>query len=135
MHRNKLIQWGLLVVFITIMVGLIYHAQDAQIISFVKAASQALPDGDLSVVGKPTLPAAPVDASRQILTMHLPLQCGGPKQMMAPLVLDWRIEIQVVCVAVLAIPQLTMAIPSTLHIRLLSFTGLTCLKTYMSIED
>src|SRR5205809_2969436 len=62
MYRNKLIQWGLLVVFIAIMVGLIYHIQDARFISTVKAASQAMPDGDLSVVSKPTLPAATVDA-------------------------------------------------------------------------
>ncbi len=62
MYRNKLTQWGLLVVFITIAVGLIYNVQDAQFISSVKAASQALPGGDLSVVGKPTLPAATVDA-------------------------------------------------------------------------
>ena len=62
MYRNKLIRWGLLVVFITIAVGLIYNVQDAQFISSVKAASQALPDGDLSVVGKPTLPTATVDA-------------------------------------------------------------------------
>jgi len=62
MYRNKLIRWGLLVVFVAIAVGLTYHIQDAQFISPVKAASQALPDGDLSVVGKPTLPAATVDA-------------------------------------------------------------------------
>lgn len=62
MYRNKLTRWSLLVVFITIAVGLIYNVQDAQFISSVKAASQALPDGDLSVVGKPTLPAATVDA-------------------------------------------------------------------------
>src|SRR5690242_16891349 len=61
MCRNKLIQWSLLVVFIAIVVGLIYHIQDTQIISSVKAASLPMPDGDLSVVGKPTLPAATVD--------------------------------------------------------------------------
>ncbi|HWZ18579.1 MAG TPA: hypothetical protein VNW73_07260 [Ktedonobacteraceae bacterium] len=62
MYRNKLTRWCLLVVFITIAVGLIYNVQYAQFISSVKAASQALPSGDLSVVGKPTLPAATVDA-------------------------------------------------------------------------
>jgi hypothetical protein len=61
MYHNKLTRWGLLIVFITIAVGLIYNVQDAQFISSVKAASQALPDGDLSVVGKPTLPATTVD--------------------------------------------------------------------------
>jgi len=62
MYRNKLIQWGLLVVFIAVVVGLLYHVQDAQFTSSVKAVSLTLPDGDLSVVGKPTLPAATVDA-------------------------------------------------------------------------
>ena len=62
MHRNKLIRWGLLVVFIIIAVGLIYNVQDEQTISTVKAASQSLTDGDLNVVGKPTLPASTVDA-------------------------------------------------------------------------
>ncbi len=62
MYRNKLTRCGLLAVFITIAVGLIYNIQCAQFISSVKAASQALPDGDLSVVGKPTLPAATIDA-------------------------------------------------------------------------
>ena len=62
MYRNKLTRWGLLIVFITIAVGLIYNVQDAHFMSSVKAASQTLPDGDLSVVGKPTLRAATVDA-------------------------------------------------------------------------
>jgi hypothetical protein len=62
MYRNKLIQWGLLVVFIAIVVGLIVHTQDKQLIFSVKAASQSMPDGDLSVVGKPSLPATTVDA-------------------------------------------------------------------------
>jgi hypothetical protein len=62
MYRNKLIQWGLLVVFSAIAVGLIYLSQDRQFIPTTKAASQAMPGGDLSVVGKPTLPAATVDA-------------------------------------------------------------------------
>ena len=61
MYRNTFIQWGLLVVFIAIVVGLNFHTQDARFISSVKAASQRLPDGDLSVVGKPSLPAATVD--------------------------------------------------------------------------
>jgi hypothetical protein len=43
-------------------VGLNFHTQDAQLIFSVKAASQRMPDGDLSVVGKPSLPAATVDA-------------------------------------------------------------------------
>jgi hypothetical protein len=43
-------------------VGLIFQTQEAQFISTVKAASQAMPAGDLSVVGKPSLPAATVDA-------------------------------------------------------------------------
>ena len=61
MYRNKLIQRGLPVVFIAIVVGLSYHIQGTQLISSVKAASQKMPDGDLSVVGKPSLPAATVD--------------------------------------------------------------------------
>jgi hypothetical protein len=61
MYRNTFIQWGLLVVFIAIVVGLNFNTQDARFISSVKAASQRLPDGDLSVVGKPSLPAATVD--------------------------------------------------------------------------
>ena len=62
MYRSKLIQWGLPVVFIAIVLGLNFHTQDAQFLSSVKAASQSMPDGDLSVVGKPSLPAATVDA-------------------------------------------------------------------------
>jgi hypothetical protein len=62
MYRNKLIQWGLLLVFIAVVVGPLYHIQNARFISPVKAASQAISGGDLSVVSKPTLPAATVDA-------------------------------------------------------------------------
>ena len=62
MYRNKLIQWGLLVVFIALLVGLNFHTQDTQLIFSIKAASQRMPTGDLSVVGKPSLPAATVDA-------------------------------------------------------------------------
>ncbi len=62
MYRNKLIQWGLLVVFIALVVGLNFHTQDTQLIFSIKAASQRMPTGDLSVVGKPSLPAATVDA-------------------------------------------------------------------------
>lgn len=62
MYRNKLIRWGLLVVFSAIAAGLIYFSQARQFIPTTKAASQAMPAGDLSVVGKPTLPAATVDA-------------------------------------------------------------------------
>src|SRR5256886_7300233 len=62
MYRNKFIQWGLLVVFIALLVGLNFHTQDTQLIFSIKAASQRMPTGDLSVVGKPSLPAATVDA-------------------------------------------------------------------------
>jgi hypothetical protein len=62
MYRYKLIQWGLIVVFIAIVVGLSFQTQDTQFISTMKAASQVIPAGDLSVVGKPSLPAATVDA-------------------------------------------------------------------------
>src|SRR6266516_4127615 len=62
MYRNKLIQWGLLVVFIALVVGLNFHTLDTQLIFSVKATSQRMPTGDLSVVGKPSLPAATVDA-------------------------------------------------------------------------
>jgi hypothetical protein len=62
MYRNKIIEWGLLVLFIAILFCLIYRIQDTQFNSTVKAASQTMPDEDLSVVGKPTLPAATVDA-------------------------------------------------------------------------
>ena len=61
MYHNKLVQRVLSVVFIAIVVGLSYHIHDTQVISSVKAASQKMPDGDLSVVGKPSLPAATVD--------------------------------------------------------------------------
>src|SRR6266704_1534429 len=62
MYRSKLIQWGLLVVFIALVVGLNFHTQDVRFLSPVKAASQSMPDGDLSVVGEPSLPAVTVDA-------------------------------------------------------------------------
>ena len=62
MCSNKLVRQGLLVVFIAIVVGLSYHIHDTQLVSSVKAASQKMPDGDLSVVGKPSLPAATVNA-------------------------------------------------------------------------
>ena len=61
-YRNKSILFSSTVVFIAIVVGLIFQTQEAQFISTVKAASQAMPAGDLSVVGKPSLPAATVDA-------------------------------------------------------------------------
>src|SRR5438876_7461271 len=62
MYRSKLIPWSLAVVFIDIVLRLNFRTQDAQFLSSVKAASQSMPDGDLSVVGKPSLPAAAVDA-------------------------------------------------------------------------
>ncbi len=62
MYRYKLIQWGLIVVFIAIVIGLSFQTRDAQFISTMKAASQVIPAGDLSVIGKPSLPAATVDA-------------------------------------------------------------------------
>src|SRR6266571_1982995 len=62
MYRSKLIQWGLLVVFIALVFGLNFHTQDVRFLSPVKAASQSMPDGDLSVVGEPSLPAVTVDA-------------------------------------------------------------------------
>ncbi|HYX50495.1 MAG TPA: hypothetical protein VE843_12170, partial [Ktedonobacteraceae bacterium] len=62
MYHNKLTQWGFLVITITVVViGLSYHLQDAQFITTAKATSQIMPDSDLSVVGKPSLPAATVD--------------------------------------------------------------------------
>jgi hypothetical protein len=61
-YRNKSILFSSTVVFIAIVFGLIFQTQEAQFISTVKAASQAMPAGDLSVVGKPSLPAATVDA-------------------------------------------------------------------------
>jgi hypothetical protein len=60
--RDKLILFSSLVVFIAMMVGLIFQIQDAQFSSTAKASSQAAHAGDLSVVGKPSLPAATVDA-------------------------------------------------------------------------
>ncbi len=62
MYRSKLIQWGLLVVFIALVFGLNFHTQDVRFLSPVKAASQSMPDGDLSVVGEPSLSAVTVDA-------------------------------------------------------------------------
>ncbi len=61
MYHNKLIQVGLTSIFIAMAVGLFFHAPGAQNISSVKAASQSMPAGDLSVVGQPSLPAATVD--------------------------------------------------------------------------
>ncbi|HEX6108388.1 MAG TPA: hypothetical protein VFZ02_03160 [Ktedonobacteraceae bacterium] len=61
-YRNKSILFSSTVVFIAIVVGLIFQTQEAQFISTVKAASQTMLAGDLSVVGKPSLPAATVDA-------------------------------------------------------------------------
>ena len=58
MYRYKLIQWGLIVVFIAIVIGLSFQTRDAQFISTMKAASQVIPAGDLSVIGKPSLTQA-----------------------------------------------------------------------------
>ena len=67
MYRNKLIRRGLVVVCIAVMVGLSYHIQNTLLMSSVKAASQKMPDGDLSVVGKPLLVAMVKHSSSDVL--------------------------------------------------------------------
>jgi hypothetical protein len=49
------------------MVGLSYHIQNILLMSSVKAASQKMPDGDLSVVGKPALVAIVKHSSSDVL--------------------------------------------------------------------
>ena len=61
-YRNTFLLLSSTVVFIIMAVGLISQTQNDQVISTVKAASQVMPTGDLSAVGKPSLPAATVDA-------------------------------------------------------------------------
>lgn len=63
MYHNKLFGWGLLIVFIAgAVAGLLYQLQGMQFTTAAKATSQAFPYNDVSVVGKPSLPAATVDA-------------------------------------------------------------------------
>jgi hypothetical protein len=59
---DKLILLGLTVIFIVMLFSLIFQTSDTQSISTVKATSHSIAAGDLSVVGKPSLPAATVDA-------------------------------------------------------------------------
>ena len=62
MCRNKFFHCGLLVFFIAVVVvGLSCNIQGTQFIATAKATSQNIPASDLSVVGKPSLPAATVD--------------------------------------------------------------------------
>jgi hypothetical protein len=61
-YRNTFILLSSTVVFITLAVGLTFQIQEVPFISTVKASAETIPAEDLSVVGKPTLPAATVDA-------------------------------------------------------------------------
>ena len=62
MYHSKLSHLGILVFFIAVVViGLSYNIQGTQFIASAKATSQNMPASDLSVVGKPSLPAATVD--------------------------------------------------------------------------
>ncbi len=62
MCHNTLFRWGLLVIVFTVIgCGLSYHGQATQFSTTVIAFAQQMPASDLSVVGKPSLPAATVD--------------------------------------------------------------------------
>jgi hypothetical protein len=61
-YRYKLKPRVLTVVFFAVVVGLIFQTQNARFISTAKAASWVKAAGDLSVVGKPSLPATTIDA-------------------------------------------------------------------------
>lgn len=62
MYYNKLFHWGLLVFFIAVVVvGLSYNIQGTRFVATAKTTLQNMPASDLSVVGKPSLPAATVD--------------------------------------------------------------------------
>src|SRR6266496_2950000 len=60
-YHNKLIQVGITSIFVALAVGLFLYTSGAQNVIPVKAASQSMPAGDLSVVGQPSLPAATID--------------------------------------------------------------------------
>jgi hypothetical protein len=62
MYHKKLIRVGFTSMFVAMAVGLLWQTQGSQWISTVKAAPQTMPNGDLSVVGQPSLPAATVEA-------------------------------------------------------------------------
>ena len=62
MYHNKLFHLGILVFFIAVVViGLSCNIQGTLFITTAKATSLNMPASDLSVVGKPSLPAATVD--------------------------------------------------------------------------
>src|SRR5437899_12806323 len=60
-YHNKLIQVGITSIFVALAVGLFLYTSGAQNVIPVKAASQSMPAGDLSVVGQPSLTAATID--------------------------------------------------------------------------
>ena len=60
-YHNKLIQVGITSIFVALAVGLFLYTSGAQNVTPVKAASQSMSAGDLSVVGQPSLPAATID--------------------------------------------------------------------------
>ncbi|MGZ3616336.1 MAG: hypothetical protein ACXWOL_05660 [Ktedonobacteraceae bacterium] len=62
MYHNKLFHLGILVFFVAaVVIGLSCNIQGALFITTAKATSLKMPVSDLSVVGKPSLPAATVD--------------------------------------------------------------------------
>lgn len=60
--RNKFILFSFTIVFICMLAGLLFQNLGAQFFPSIRAAPQAIPAEDLSVVGQPSLPAATVDA-------------------------------------------------------------------------
>jgi hypothetical protein len=61
-NLNKFILISFTIVFIAMASGLLFQNLQAQFFTTVRATSQAVQAGDLSVVGQPSLPAATVDA-------------------------------------------------------------------------
>ena len=60
-YLNKFILISFTIVFIAMASGLLFQNLQAQLFTSVRAASQGIQAGDLSVVGQPSLPAATVD--------------------------------------------------------------------------
>ena len=62
MFYNKRSHWSFLVIVSTVVVmSLSYHLQTAQFSTTARAITKTIPAGDLSVVGRPSLPAATVN--------------------------------------------------------------------------
>jgi hypothetical protein len=60
-YHKQLIQLGITSLFITLAMGLLLPGTGTQLVIPIRAASQSIPSGDLSVVGQPSLPAVTVD--------------------------------------------------------------------------